>query len=79
MSDCKDGDEQVGINFYRGFNVMALSLLWAGQITAEMLNFLPRTSLVERAVDTREYVRNGNEVVEALEFRSYKKELKEQQ
>lgn len=47
MSDCKDGDEQIAINLYRGFNVMALSMLWTGQITAEMLNFLPRASLVE--------------------------------
>ena len=47
MSDCKDRDEQIGINLCRGFNVMALSMLWTGQSTAEMLNFLPKASLVE--------------------------------
>lgn len=78
MSDCKDRDEQIGINLYRGFNVMALSMLWTGQITAEMLNFLSRASLVEGCRYKR-YVRNGNEMVEALECRAYKKELKEQQ
>lgn len=46
MSDWQD--RIVSINLYRGFNVMALSMLWTGQNLAEMsLNFLPRASLVE--------------------------------
>lgn len=65
LSDCKDRDEQIGINLYRGFNVMALSMLWTGQITAEMLNFLPRASTLEGCRYKR-YVRNGNRGWEAL-------------
>lgn len=45
----------------------------AGQITAEMFNFLSRNSL-EEAVDIAEYISNDNEMGKGLETTLYKEE-----
>lgn len=51
------------------------SMRRAGQTTAEMFNFLSRTSL-EEAVDMEEYVSDDNEMAKGLETMLYKEERK---
>lgn len=55
--------------------VLLQSMHRAGQTTAEIFNFLSRTSL-EEAADIEENVSDNNEMVKRLETTLYKEEWK---